>query len=173
MPYKMVYVWLEGSDDVRFFERIVKPRLEKKYDTAIPVAYAQMKKEKAKNYLRSIASMPADYFFMADINNSPCVSHKKAKIKRYIANVNHDRIIVVKKEIESWYLAGLTAKDAKELSVPISTDTEDISKGDFDQLIPKEFASRIDFMIELLNRHNYRTARMKNRSFKYFSDKQK
>ena len=172
MPYKMMFVWVEGPDDVRFFDRIVKPRLDKKYDLVKTVAYSRMKNDKIINFLKSIKSMKADYFFTADINNSPCISQKKTTIKRKITNVDRNRIMVIKKEIESWYLAGLTAKLARELKLPVLTDTEGIAKEKFNQLIPNKFQSRIDFMVELLNSYNFRTARLKNRSFKYFTDEQ-
>lgn len=167
-----MFVWVEGPDDVRFFDRIVKPRLDKKYDLVKTVAYSRMKNDKIINFLKSIKSMKADYFFTADINNSPCISQKKTTIKRKITNVDRNRIMVIKKEIESWYLAGLTAKLARELKLPVLTDTEGIAKEKFNQLIPNKFQSRIDFMVELLNSYNFRTARLKNRSFKYFTDEQ-
>lgn len=33
MNYKRLFLLVEGDDDERFFQRIVKPRLEKKYYT--------------------------------------------------------------------------------------------------------------------------------------------
>ena len=80
-------------------------------------------------------------------------------------------MVVVIKEIESWYLAGIDAKNAARLNVTIPGSTDHISKKEFDRLIPDSFDSRIDFMIELLKCYSLRVARRKNASFKYFHAK--
>jgi len=74
MGYRRLYIWVEGEDDERFFKKIMEPKLQKKYDFVETRCYAAMKKEKIDNFLKSIKAMGADYIYVTDINNSPCVS---------------------------------------------------------------------------------------------------
>ena len=171
MPYKQLWVIVDGNDDERFFERI-KPLLEKKYDSVQIWKYAQEPLKRIKNFLKSIKAMNSDYFFFRDINNSPCVTAKKEKLKKeYKKTIDVDNIIILIKEIESWYLSGLDAKKSKELRIRTFRNTDNITKEKFNGLIPKKFDSRIDFMAEILKRFSVETAKRKNRSFDYFMAK--
>jgi len=172
MTYKRLWVLLEGNDDERFFERVIKPIFENTYDFVRPWQYAQKRAEKVKNFLRSIKSIGSDYFFWGDINSLPCVTAKKTRIKRrYGARVDIDNVIIVVQEIESWYLAGLDNKSCKELGLRIFRSTDNITKEQFNSLMPKKFDSRIDFMVEMLKRFRTEKAKQKNRSFSYFMAK--
>jgi hypothetical protein len=51
------------------------------------------------------------------------------------------------------------------------SSTEDISKKQFNNLIPKGFDSRIDFMLEILKYFSIKIAKQKNKSFRYFLQK--
>lgn len=169
MPYKRLYIWIEGDDDERFFDGIIKPKLQSKYDYVGFWQYAQVKEEKNNNFLNSIKAMGADYIFVADINSAQCVTVKKQKVD--IKNIDRDRIIILIKEIESWYLAGLDSKNAKKFRIAphrIRT-TDNVIKEQFDNLIPEKFDdSRIDFMSEILKHFCIETAKVKNKSFNYF-----
>lgn len=172
MAYKRMWVLLEGNDDERFFERVIKPIFENTYDFVRPWQYAQKRTEKVKNFLRSIESIGSDYLFWGDINRLPCVTAKKTRIKRrYGARVDIDNVIIVVQEIESWYLAGLNDKARKELRIRTFRKTDNITKEQFDKLMPKKFDSRIDFMVEVLNRFCVEIAKRKNSSFDYFMEK--
>jgi len=169
MEYKRLYILIEGDDDERFFNKILIPILENNYDSINIWKYAQIKKEKIKNFIKSIKSMMADYICVSDINDSPCVAFKKEKIKNRFNNlVENDRIVVVIKEIESWYLAGLSNQDVKKLAQQAFSTTDNITKEQFDSLIPKKFTSRIDFMTEILKYFSIEIAKKKNHSFNYF-----
>ena len=172
MAYRRLWVLLEGNDDERFFERVIKPIFEKKYDSVRSWLYAQKQTKTVKNLLRSIKAMGSDYFFWGDINSLPCMTAKKNRItKRYGAGLDINNIIIVVKEIESWYLAGLDDKARKELGIRTFSNTDNITKEKFEELIPKKFDSRIDLMMEILKRFSVETAKQKNRSFNYFMSK--
>ena len=81
------------------------------------------------------------------------------------------KIIVVVKEIESWYLAGLDNKVCKQLKIKNFPNTEKVTKEEFNSLIPKKFTSRIDFMLEILKNFSIEIAKKKNTSFRYFVEK--
>ncbi len=168
MLYRKLFRWVEGADDERFFEKIIKPKLQKKYNSIDIIRFAALKKEKIDNYLKSIKAMDADYIYITDINNSQCATAKKQKIQNHLRNIDEERIIVVIKEIESWYLAGLDNTYARKNKLRSLSDTNNISKEQFNSLIPKKFDSRIDFMLEILQNFSFEIAKQKNKSFRYF-----
>ena len=169
MVYKRLWVLIEGNDDERFFEGIIRPIFDNTYDSVRSWQYAQKQIKKVKNFLQAIKSMDSDYFFWGDINNMPCVTSKRNRIKkRYGSRIEINNVIIVVKEIESWYLAGLDDKSRKELGIRTFRNTNNINKEDFNNLIPKRFDSRIDFMVEILKRFSVKIAKQKNKSFSYF-----
>ncbi len=171
--YNRLYILIEGDDDERFFERIIKPEFQKIYDHVQLYKYASRPSKIIENFVKSINKMNADYIVAADINHSPCITKKKETlISKKIGNVNEDKIIVVIKEIESWYMAGLEKKSKKEIGIKHEeSSTEDLSKKKFNQVIPKKFSSRIDFMQEILKYFKTKTAVKNNKSFAYFFKK--
>ncbi len=171
MGYRRLFIWVEGKDDERFFKKIMEPKLQKKYDFVETRCYAAMKKEKIDKFLKSIKAMGADYIYVTDINNSPCVTAKKQKTKNKLRNIDEDKIIVVIKEIESWYLAGLSDIESEKFKISIYSTTDTITKEQFNSLIPKKFDSRIDFMLEILEFFSIEIAKQKNRSFRYCIEK--
>lgn len=171
MGYKRLFIWVEGQDDIRFFNRIIKSILEKKYELVEVISYANMSRQKFTNFLKTIKAMNASYIYVTDINNSPCISAKKEQIHSTLKDVNEDRIHVVIKEIESWYLAGLSNENLRRLKIRQHKVIENITKEQFNNLIPKKFDSRIDFMWEILKSYSIKIASQNNRSFKYLVEK--
>ena len=172
MAYKRLFVFVEGNDDVRFFESAVKSFFDNKYDYVRIIAYAQTKTEKIKNFVASIKAMGADYIIVGDINDAPCVTERKEKIKRrFGADIIDEKIVLTIREIESWYLAGLTDYGCEKLKLRNIPNTDNMTKEEFDSLMPKNFSSRIDFMVEILKCFSIPTAKKKNKSFSYFYKK--
>ena len=169
MEYERLFIWVEGEDDLRFFNRIIKPAFEGKYNLVEVRAYAALKREKVSNYLRSIKAMDAAYIFVTDMNQAPCITARKEEIEGKFRNADKDKVIVVMKEIESWYLAGLDEVSSKKCRILPCNTTDNITKEQFNNLIPKNFeSSRIDFMQEILKYFKVEVAKQKNESFRYF-----
>ena len=174
-----LYIFVEGDDDERFFREILFPRLKEKYSNIKIVKYARKSKksEYIKRFIQSILSMKGNYIYVTDINDSPCVTAKKQEIKNRIRNIDGNKILVVIKEIESWYMAGIDRNSAKNLGIKdkdfrtIERTTETITKEQFNSLIPKKFSSRIDFMREILKKFSINIAKNKTRSLKYCIEK--
>jgi len=81
-----LYLFVEGEDDERFFKSIIMPKLQERYNVIIPIHYAQDKKEKTDNFIKSIKSMKADYdyIYVTDIDKAQCIpSKKEEKSKKY------------------------------------------------------------------------------------------
>ena len=167
----MLFVLVEGDDDERFFESVIKPLLEGIYISVRLWKYAQQNTKKIDSLLTSVKAMGGECIFMADINTAPCVTAKKERIRAQLRNVTEDRIVVVIKEIESWYVAGIDARNSQKLGIRFWQTTDEVTKEHFDNSIPKKFDSRIDFMVEILKCFSIETAKRKNRSFSYFLQK--
>ena len=102
---------------------------------------------------------------------SAVYTKKKEQIRsKVVKNVDIARIAVVKAEIESWYLAGLDRRDAESLEIQHSSNTESITKEDFDSMHEK-YTSRIDFMTVILEKFSLDIAKTQNESFRYFCNK--
>ena len=175
---------MEGNDDERFFDRVIRPLFEKDYDFVQSWQYSQKKKTKVNSYLKSIKAMQtagaADLIVVADLDESPCVTDRKERILSNFRSLagsvdgssehpSSTQILIVCREIESWYLAGLTDNDCKQMGIPDSlNDTEHLSKEKFLGLMPERFGSKTDFMQAILDLFDLDTARSRNRSFRYF-----
>ena len=168
---KRLFILVEGEDDVRFFGRIIKPLFITLYDSVEIIPYASIKRSKVDNFLKSIRLMNNDYIFVADIDAEQSVRDKKQVISSHFSQIDGRSIIVVIKEIESWYYAGLSPQSASILNVPDLPSTDELTKEDFNQLIPRKYDSRIDFMFEILKYFSIESAGKKNHSFRYFAER--
>ena len=176
MSYKQLYIWVEGPDDTRFIETVIIPYFKDKYNNISIIEYAKKPTKFIENLIKSIKSMKADYIYLADIDNIACITQKKEIIKEQIKNIDDQAIIVVRKEIESWYYAVLDEEAFKKLGInkPSKYKTTDsLTKEQFEQSMPKKFNSRVDFMIEVLKVYNLNIVIKKetNQSLYYFVNK--
>jgi hypothetical protein len=165
---RRLFIMVEGEDDVRFFGRIIKPILAPRYDSVEIIPYACIKRDKVNRFLQSVSQMKNDYIFVADIDFEHSVRDKKQILYYRFSNIDGRSIVIVIKEIESWYYAGISGDLARELGVADLESTNDLTKEDFNSLIPKRFDSRIDFMFEILKSFSVETAVRKNNSFDFF-----
>ncbi len=171
MVYTKLFIWVEGPDDERFFNTIVKPIFEEHYSYIEVRKYAERKNEYIISLLKSHSDMNDDYIFVGDINNEPCVIAKKGKLSARYRISSDKNILVVIMEIESWYYGGLEKSSLKQLKLRGFKTTNTLTKEQFNDLKPDRFDSRIDFMNEILKFFSIDNARMKNKSFDYFADK--
>jgi hypothetical protein len=171
VAYKQLFIWVEGPDDMRFFNAVIKPLLAEKYDWIGVRSYAERKKEYITAFLKNIPARGDDYIFAADINSAPCITRKKQNLLEIYPTANEEELLIVIQEIESWYLAGLDEESAKNLGLRPLENTDDLTKEMFNDRIPKRFTSRIDFVQEILNYFSVETAKQKNTSFNYFIEK--
>jgi len=111
--------------------------------------------------------MGDEYFFLADINSSPCFPEKRQDLLKRFTDLEGGRVIIVVKEVEGWYLAGIPENNPWGLRVP--TDTTNLTKEHFDAAIPKVLDSRIAYMVEILKLFEINTAGARNASFQYFA----
>jgi hypothetical protein len=170
--YKRLFIFVEGPDDDRFFNKIVKGLFKDRYNEIEILEYSRKTGEYINNFLKNIGKMGAEYICQSDLDEVPCATERKEKLKERFSGFEENRIIVVKIEIESWYLALLDDDACRKLRIKPSEirNTDHINKENFNSLIPKRFDSRVDFMVEILNCASIETAMQRNTSFKYFID---
>jgi hypothetical protein len=169
MPYTRLYLLVEGDDDARFVERIVIPRLSSRYDLVQTWKFAQKKVGKVDAFLRSIKAIGAEYLLLGDINAYPCFPKKKEALLKAFIELESTKTVIVVREIEGWYLAGLS--DANPLGVRAPANTTGLTKEQFNATMPKGFDSRIAYMIEVLKHFDTHAAATRNPSFLYFAQR--
>lgn len=165
---KRLFIFVEGADDIRFFGRLIKPILAPRYRSVELVAYACIKREKVSRFIKSIRELGHDYIFVGDIDFEPSVDAKKYLLTGRYQDLAGDNIVVVIREIESWYLAGLSGSAEARLGVHHLELTNSVTKEDFVRMIPRRFVSKVDFMFEILKFFSLESAAEKNRSFRFF-----
>ena len=170
MPgYKRLWLLVEGVDDERFVESVLAPEFQRAYDDVRIWQYSQVTLRKRVDFLRNIHRMNADYILLCDIDEHPCVTSKKESVKSRLPSLSDDRIAVVVKEIESWYLAGLDERDFQELRITNVNRPDEFVKESFNALLRGKV--RINMMREILKRYDISQARRRSPSFGYFAGK--
>ena len=164
-------IFVEGPDDDRFVKRIFYDILSTRYSWVKTFQYSRKKPVSVCSYVHSIISMNSDYIFFVDLDFCPCISKKKDIILNQYPCLDKKKIIVVKKEIECWYLAGINDEDIKAFGLNDFRSTDGLDKEIFKLKIPKEYVFRVDFMQEICSRYSIPTAIIKNTSFRYFVEK--
>lgn len=169
----LIYFLVEGITDERFIEKIIIPLISDFYHDIKIWKYAKIKKAKTNNLIKSLKSMNTcklrvDYIMLIDIDNTRCIRDRIDEICLSMPEIEKNKIQVVVKEIESWYLAGVS-KDLSEINErDFIYNNESITKEGLQNNIPKYYDSTIDYMEELLNNYDIRTAEKRNSSFNYF-----
>lgn len=175
MAYSGLYLFVEGADDERFFRSVVEPLVGMHFNFVKYIQYAQQPKGMIENLIKALNGRPTNkYLFVCDMDAhgdlTYCITKRKEKeYTDFGHTIAKERIIVVKEEIESWYYAGISTNNS--LMVKSITNTESLTKEEFEKLIPKHFTSKTDFMIELLKNYAIDIAITQNASFSYLLQK--
>lgn len=173
-----LFIFIEGNDDEYFINEIVSRHLLPEMNIK-PWRYSQKPKEKIENFINSINSMEADYIFITDFDEANSLEVREKELRTEFPFINCDNLVIVKNEIESWYIAGINSESgienecSKELrKIKVPDDTETFRKEHFDNIIPCSFKdSKIDFLKEILKCFDISLAKERNNSFKNFVDK--
>jgi len=178
MQPKLIYFIIEGPDDERFFDKIIRPLFERVGSIAKCIPHACIRRKERVKFIRSIKKLDnQDYIYAKDLDRHPCISSRKDSIVNELSSqVDDNRIMVVAKVIEGWYLAGADEKTLKQLHVKraninrIIKSTDTIDKIQFDGFFPKTIPRSI-IMLRLLENYNTSDAMRRNKSFNYFMNK--
>jgi hypothetical protein len=175
MTYKKLYIYVEGPDDTLFFNTIIQPLFrEQGYDKVEIIEYSNMPKPQLKDRLDTIRSTKnCDYLFVCDMDaknkkaKNELQRKEQARKERY-KSLENEKIIIVKEEIESWYLAGISSENFEIFNIKPFSDTEHIDKAQFRALMPKNFDLKADFMQAILEEYDLPDASTRNTSLHYF-----
>ena len=171
MPgFRLLWLLVEGNDDERFVESVIAPEFRRSYDDVRIWRYSQVTVRKRVDFLRNIHRMNADYILFCDIDEHPRADSKKEWVKSQLPSLSEDRIAVVVKEIESWYLAGLSQSDCQALKLGDIKRPDEVVKEDFDALVGGK-VNHTAMMREILRRYSLSEARRRSPSFGYFAGK--
>jgi hypothetical protein len=166
MDTRRFNIWVEGDRDSRLIDAVAGPLMSPLKLKILD--YRQQNKTTTNKALRAARRLGNSYFFMADQDRAPCAGSRKSKLIEKYPDLDEGSIIVVSREIESWYIAGIDSELAGRLGIRnLPSLTDDCVKSDFEALRPTRFDSEVDFMIEVARGFNIETARRKNRSFDY------
>lgn len=165
-----LWIWVEGPSDVQFFDGVVKPIFEQHYGQVIVREYSEMERKECCGYIKAIKRANDHYLCVTDMDTAPCVTERKRLVKerRFGNLVNEDRMVVVKLEIEGWYLAGLSKDSCSKLRIRFMGDTNSLTKEQCENLIGRRYDSKNDFLADALSFFDIQIACQKNISFNRF-----
>lgn len=163
--YSVLYVFVEGLDDERFFAHYFSVR---NINIKI-IKYRNMNRRELSNLLRSFKRNGRNkYVFVVDGDHVSIEERIEKALKKY-PDCSRERLIVSQEEIESWYLAGLNHEQSDRLKVKYIKNTDDLTKEKFESMVP----SRLDcirFKIEILKVFDIDEAKNRNHSFCAFAE---
>ena len=168
--YRRLWLLVEGADDSRFCTEVLTRLFRSRYDHIEIWEYSQQKPSKLSGLLQTISYMNDDYLLIRDMDDRPCVTATKEAIASRISGLSWDRVVVVPREIEAWYLAGLDEAACGELGLDRVADVDSVTKEQFDQLVGGKRQHQ-PTMDEILKRYNIEVARRRSPSFRYFWQK--
>ena len=158
----MLFIFVEGRDDKRFFESYYKP------EKVVFVEYKTMSNKEIQGYINSFSRIPsADYLFFADADGAE-IKDKLEKIAKKYPMCDKNKIRIVQREIESWYLAGFNPVSCAKHKIKFLPRTDEVSKEKFNSMIPKGH-NHISFQVEILKCFDKECAKSRNYSFKNFT----
>jgi hypothetical protein len=168
-------IFLEGERDCDLFHHRIKHNLEEHDFKIETFRYRKQDKHEVNSYIDTIKkskfSGKKDYIFLADLDNST-IDNKKNQLIQIYKKIDRDNIIIVCKEIEGWYLAGLSEKTANDLKINIDDykklNPNIVTKAQFERLKPEHFRRMRLFYISAAKLFDYIIARQRNESFNFF-----
>lgn len=153
----MVYIFVEGLDDENFVNAVI-PDIDK------IIRYKSMPEEKVLSYIQTFVGMNKEIIYFVDLDNHDKNGVIKTVKKKF--NIDESTIVVVIKEIECWYLAGLKESDRIKLKIKKAPfDTSPLDKEKINSLSKKKHS---ELLIDLLSVFDKTTALKRNESFKEF-----
>jgi len=168
----IIYILVEDLTDLKFCEAIIEPILNNKYTAVLFYKYARKKKDRIKQFIKSLNYDKLDYYILGDIDKNYNIENALKLIYEKTGKITKkENIILVIKEIECWYLAGLSDDLIKRYTISLDlSDTQKYCKEDFDEIIPAG-QSKIIFTNAILQTYNNKIAPSRNASLRCFLTK--
>jgi len=160
---------VEGTTDKTFAETVIRPLIEARYERIIVSEMSRVEKDVRKKLIYEFERFSSTVVILVDGNGRPCITASKNHARQAFGGYPvDDLVVVVESEIESYYLAGLSAEGAQQVSVTVSDKTSSVSKENLRKLMKCEHATPfLPLLYTLLEYFDVRLARQRNRSFDY------
>lgn len=191
MVYKRLLIWVEGNDDLIFFENILREKFEEHYSEVRIREYCgdQIKGEAMNQMVCKLIKAleddryrttnegrycPQEYILVKDFDFCTCYTNKKIETEELVPHIDKNKILIVKNMIESWYLAGLSEKNCRKSGIPYNLvkKNQNLQKDTLYTSLPKEIKKyKRNFLITLTKKFDFNEAKKNNDSFKYFVEK--
>lgn len=169
----LIYFYFEGDYDEIFLRNIINPIFDDSV-TLQMVTYASDDKSRVNGKLRSTYSLRNQgntdiiYFRDSDFNNrTRSITDVKDEIIQD-HNVEKNDIIIVIIEIESWYYAGLTPENCRNLGIPIFPDANKVDKESLKIAALKRRLTLKELLLEIIEYFDIIEAQNNNDSFRHF-----
>lgn len=165
---KYLYIFVEGDEDLIFFEnKVVKDYFLNSFISIKCIPYANEPKKNIKRLIQAFKSRSyLKYLFVADLDAHPCVTKRVDNLLIKYPYLEKERILVIIKEIECWYLAGLPEKFITKFKFKFRKHNEKITKEDFEEKIPSSY-TKLEFLIESAHNFDLELGKSTNRSIDY------
>jgi hypothetical protein len=164
------FIFIEGYYDELFFKKILNIlKIDEKVEL---FQYSQKSDIKVNNYLSSLRSQSIQFLFVADDdgqNYSSTIS-RICKLKQRYPKLSEDEIVLVVPEIEGWYMAGLTTKNAKQIKLKDLPNPNECTKELFISKLPGR-ADGTSIRTMIMDNYNVELAKKNSPSFKNFIEK--
>jgi hypothetical protein len=151
-----IFFVVEGLDDQRFVERIICPQLKNtRYYFGGIQQHAEMKDVKVKGLIKTYVDLKFEFIFMCDFDSGPCFTVRKNRHSSRYSPLPNERVLVVKKKIEGWYMAGVDKSFFKKHRLECPGDVENVDKHVIEEMAQRAKMDLTDFKIELLRNYNW------------------
>ena len=164
MRHDIIYIIVEGDDDELFFGRILRRCFRKRFPDVRIYQWSQKSKDEMRKLLNKHQSKEDEYIFIGDLEG-PCISGTIDDLTEVFSELERERVFIVEREIEGWYLAGLGNEACQTLGIKEPGTTDGIGKRRF-RILMKEgrFTSKNDFLMEIIKLYDLGLAKTRNTS---------
>jgi hypothetical protein len=176
MTSMILTIFIEGKFDRILFDHKIKHEIEARYDCKVePFPYRKEDKREVNSYIDLINHSPRTkkYIFLADLDKSSTVLKRKHELIKTYTKLDESKIVIVCKEIEGWYLGGLSRDSAIVLRLDLKKydvlDPNVISKSQYQKIKPNHIKTHYLFYLKTAKIFESIIASQRNTSFKTFS----
>lgn len=166
-----LFILVEGTDDERFFQNILEPRIDTDSVSLVLYRYSCKTQREVNGLLQTIYQMGAKCIFVSDKDGSPCFSQKKNRLINRFNRLDQSQIVIADREIESWYISGLDKTELRRLGLKQKLAPEEFSKERLAQLAAGKFPTNVSLLLHILSRFNLEVGISRCASLRYLVEK--
>lgn len=172
MPFRRLFIIVEGGSDDDFVDVVLRPLVERVgvFNYVDIVHWAQKSDNQRRGLIHSIVAMGGDYIFLHDLDEG-CKEHRREVLLREHPYLDPDNIALACYEIESWYCAGAPGEFLLMLGFR-EDEIERIRKEQFSKHCKDRRRDPLLTKLELLEVFDVDTAKLRSPSFRRLAQKQ-